>query len=326
MTAKELQKRNGKAEQLKVLQSEDGQFFVESGEGKILYNVVLNDSGDSCTCGDWAKNSKRDPNFHCKHILAVYNAIPKKQVESATFLEKPMPRLDERWITKIEGREFVKYPGLLDLAHQKGISSIEVEIVQMPTKENGNFAVCRATVMSKVGETYSDIGDANPANCSSKVAKHLLRMASTRSIARALRSYTNVGMTALEELSDFNEATTEGGTYEHPTKPKTTKKAAPKTQKKAVAPAAKQKAEPEPVAPAVESKAQKESSGKDDPKDSARPGMSEAQRRAIFNLSRRRGISVDEIKSMAEQSYGVEFDNLTATDASAFIRQLQTAA
>ncbi len=326
MTAKELQKRNGKAEQLKVLQSEDGQFFVESGEGKILYNVVLNDSGDSCTCGDWAKNSKRDPSFHCKHILAVYNAIPKKQVESATFLEKPMPRLDERWITKIEGREFVKYPGLLDLAHQKGISSIEVEIVQMPTKDNGNFAVCRATVMSKVGETYSDIGDANPANCSSKVAKHLLRMASTRAIARALRSYTNVGMTALEELSDFNEATTEGGTYEHPAKPKTTKKAAPKTQKKAVATAAKQKAEPEPVAPAVEKQAQKESSGKDDPKDSSRPGMSEAQRRAIFNLSRRRGISVDEIKSMAEQSYGVEFDNLTATDASAFIRQLQTAA
>ena len=326
MTAKELQKRNGKAEQLKVLQSEDGQFFVESGEGKILYNVVLNDSGDSCTCGDWAKNSKRDPNFHCKHILAVYNAIPKKQFESATFLEKPMPRLDERWITKIEGREFVKYPGLLDLAHQKGISSIEVEIVQMPTKENGNFAVCRATVMSKVGETYSDIGGANPGNCSSKVSKHLLRMASTRAIARALRSYTNVGMTALEELADFNEITTEGGQHANPAKPKTTKKAAPKTQKKAVAPAAKQKTDPEPVAPAVESKTQKEPSGKDDPKDNARPGMSEAQRRAIFNLSRRRGISVDEIKSMAEQSYGVEFDNLTATDASAFIRQLQTAA
>ncbi len=326
MTAKELQKRNGKAEQLKVLQSEDGQFFVESGEGKILYNVVLNDSGDSCTCGDWAKNSKRDPNFHCKHILAVYNAIPKKQVESATFLEKPMARLDERWITKIEGREFVKYPGLLDLAHQKGISSIEVEIVQMPTKENGNFAVCRATVMSKVGETYSDIGDASPANTNSKVSKHLLRMASTRAIARALRSYTNVGMTALEELADFNEITTEGGQHANPAKPKTTKKAVPKTQKKAVAPAAKQKADPEPVASAVEKQAQKESSGKDDPKDSARPGMSEAQRRAIFNLSRRRGISVDEIKSMAEQSYGVEFDNLTATDASAFIRQLQTAA
>ena len=31
MTAKEIQKRNQKSEQLKVLQSEDGQYFVESG-------------------------------------------------------------------------------------------------------------------------------------------------------------------------------------------------------------------------------------------------------------------------------------------------------
>jgi hypothetical protein len=37
MTAKELQKRNNKAEQLRVLQTEDGQFFVESEQGKVLY-------------------------------------------------------------------------------------------------------------------------------------------------------------------------------------------------------------------------------------------------------------------------------------------------
>jgi hypothetical protein len=78
------------------------------------------------------------------------------------FWKSMCPKLDERWITKIEGKEFVKYPGLLDLAHQHGLSSIEVDIVQMPTKENGNFAVCRATVMSKIGETFTDIGDANP--------------------------------------------------------------------------------------------------------------------------------------------------------------------
>jgi len=54
--------------------------------------------------------------------------------------------------------------------------------------------------------------------------------------------------------------------------------------------------------------------------------MSEAQRRAIFNLSRRRGISVEEIECMVEESYGVTLDNLTSSDASAFIRQLQTAA
>ena len=43
MTAKEIQKRNSKAESLRVLQSEDGQFFVESEKGKILYSVTIND-------------------------------------------------------------------------------------------------------------------------------------------------------------------------------------------------------------------------------------------------------------------------------------------
>ena len=112
MTANELQKRNEKADSLRVLQTDDGQFFVESSEGKILYNVAIGDSGDSCTCGDFAKNSKRDPDFKCKHILAVFNAIPRSAVQGAVFLGKQMPKLDERWITKIEGKEFVKYPGL----------------------------------------------------------------------------------------------------------------------------------------------------------------------------------------------------------------------
>jgi len=327
MTAKEIQKRNQKSEQLKVLQTDDGQYFVESGEGKILYNVIIDDEGDTCTCGDFAKNVKKEPNFKCKHILAVYNAIPQKQVEGATFLERQAPKLDERWITKIEGKEFVKYPGLLDLGHQKGISSIEVEIVQMPTSENGNFAVCRATVMSKLGETYSDIGDANPSNCSSKVSKHLLRMASTRAIARALRSYTNVGMTALEELADINEAVNEGGNHEHPkAQSKPARKAAAKAPKKSAAADEKEKAEPEQVPPADGNQNQQEPSSNASSKDHAVAGMSEAQRRAIFNLSRRRGISVDEVECMVEESYGVSLDNLSSKDASSFIRNLQQAA
>ncbi|WP_319408763.1 SWIM zinc finger family protein [uncultured Desulfosarcina sp.] len=326
MTATELQKRNEKSDHLRVLQTDSGQFFVESGEGKILYSVTINDAGDSCTCGDFAKNIKRDPDFKCKHILAVFNAVPKREVEGAVFLEKHVPRLDERWITKIEGKEFVKYPGLLDLAHQHGLSSIEVDIVQMPTNDNGNFAVCRATVMSKIGETFTDIGDANPNNCSSKVSRHLLRMASTRSIARALRSYTNVGMTALEELADFNDAIPEGGKNEYPTQPKAAKKPAAKTPKKTSPAAAKPKAKPAPVAPAVENQTQEKPAGQTAGKDNAGPRMSEAQKRAIYNLSRRRGISVEQLEQMVADAYACDLETLTSSDASAFIRQLQQAA
>ena len=149
------------------------------------------------------------------------------------FWKSTCPSLMNAGLPRLKARSSSKYPGLLDLAHQHGLSSIEVDIVQMPTKENGNFAVCRATVMSKIGETFTDIGDANPGNCSSKVAKHLLRMASTRSIARALRSYTNVGMTALEELADFNDAIPEAGQTPQPIRPKTKPKVAKKPAAKA---------------------------------------------------------------------------------------------
>ena len=101
MTAKEIAKRNKKAEQLKVLQTNDGQFFVESGEGKILYNVTLDDEKNTCTCGDFAKNSKRDPNHVCKHIWSVMNCIPTGKVENGKFLEKYKPKLDERFLTNI---------------------------------------------------------------------------------------------------------------------------------------------------------------------------------------------------------------------------------
>ena len=205
MTAKELQKRNNKAENLRVLQAETGQFFCESEKGKILYQVTITDDEASCTCGDFAKNSRKDTNFRCKHILSVMNSVPLGDIENGCFLEKKRPKLDERWIIEIEGNQFVKYAGLLDYAHQIGIGSIEVEPLQFPTKDNGNFAICKAIVVSKVGESFTDIGDANPGNCSSKVVKHLLRLASTRAIARALRSFTNVGLTALEELEDLND-------------------------------------------------------------------------------------------------------------------------
>ena len=67
-----------------------------------------------------------------------------------------------------------------------------------------------------------------------------------------------------------------------------------------------------------------ESKGKSEPK--AQPKMSEAQKRAIYNLSRRRGISVEQLEQMVADAYGCDLENLTSGDASAFIRQLQQAA
>jgi len=165
----------------------------------------MDDEESSCTCGDFAKNSKKDSNFQCKHMLSVMNAIPKREVGNAMFCEKSVPKLDERFITNIKGKDFVLYAGVLDLATQKGLLKLGVELLQFPTKENGNEAICRAAAESGTGEMFSDIGDANPTNCSSKVVKHLIRMASTRAKGRALRDMCNIGIACLEELADFDD-------------------------------------------------------------------------------------------------------------------------
>ena len=337
MTAKELQKRNNKAEHLRVLQTEDGSYYVESSEGKILYNVTFTDEFTGCTCGDWARNSKKDPDFRCKHILAVLNCVPLGDVENGYFLDKRAPKLDERFIIEIENSQFVKYAGLLDLGHQKGISQIEVEPLQLPTKDNGNFAICRATIVSKVGESFTDIGDANPTNCNVKVGKHLLRLASTRAIARALRTFTNIGYTCLEELADLNEVIGDNkGKGKSKTNRQSSKKSKASAAKGKSTPTKKQSAKSSTKAGKSDksdgSKSKGNGNGKDKaaaPKKSAnstQPKMSEAQKRAIYNLSRRRGISVEDLEQMAMDAYGLEVENLSSKDASSFIRNLQQAA
>jgi len=54
--------------------------------------------------------------------------------------------------------------------------------------------------------------------------------------------------------------------------------------------------------------------------------MSEAQKRAVFNLSRRRGISVEDLEAMVAEHYDSTLEDLSSKDASAFIRTLQQAA
>ena len=103
MTAQEIQKRSEKAQQLRVLQVNQNTYYVESAEGKICYKVTLSDDEVSCTCGDFARNSKTDSDFKCKHILAIFNT-EQGQIFKTKFLDKKAIKLDEKFVTTIEGR------------------------------------------------------------------------------------------------------------------------------------------------------------------------------------------------------------------------------
>jgi hypothetical protein len=259
--------------------------------------------------------------------------------EKARFLERAQPKLDPRFIVQIDNQDFVKYAGLLDLAHQKKLTNLEAEIVQYPTKDNERTAICKAHAKTAFGESF-------------KVARHLIRMASTRAKARCLRDLTNVGITCLEELGDLDEAIggEEKGTAQRgKVKPfpkkvvkgeasvpspnngngtgtlsasdsKETKEQAKESQKEEKKTAADNK---------PEGKASEKSGNNGKGKTKAEtppPKISEAQHRALMNLSRRRGISVEELEKMSQETYGVSVLSLNAAAASQFIRTLQQSA
>ena len=110
-----------------------------------------------------------------------------------------------------QGKQFVLFAGLLDQAHSEGLKSIDTELLQVPDPENGQVAIVKATCEMEDGRRFSGIGDASPENVGRNIAPHVIRMAETRAKARALRDAVNVGATALEELSDGDDAPSSPG-------------------------------------------------------------------------------------------------------------------
>jgi hypothetical protein len=112
--------------------------------------------------------------------------------------------LKKEYIITRQGKDFVLYEGLLDEAHQQGLKRISTTLVQIPHEDNGNIAVVQAEVETGKG-VFAGIGDASPANVNRMIVPHLIRMAETRAKARALRDAVNIGVTAVEELGDFED-------------------------------------------------------------------------------------------------------------------------
>ncbi len=103
----------------------------------------------------------------------------------------------------LRGKQVVTYRGLLHLAHQRGLLSIETALVQTPSKDNAETAIVssRVTMMVDGGEhAFTGIGDANPKNVGRNIAPHAIRMAETRAKARALRDAVNIGVVSVDEL------------------------------------------------------------------------------------------------------------------------------
>jgi len=109
-------------------------------------------------------------------------------------------KLPARFTKKIQGKDFVLFEGLLEMAHAAGLKRVETQLLQAPHKDNGMLAIVRAVIETDKG-VFSALGDASPESAERPMQPHLVRLADTRAIARAIRIAVNVGITAVEEIN-----------------------------------------------------------------------------------------------------------------------------
>ena len=124
----------------------------------------------------------------------------------------------DEFLIERHGKTYVLFAGLLDEAHERGLKSIDTELLQVPTFENDNVAICKATVIIAdqdvkdpetgrvAGKVFTGIGDASPENVGRAIQPHIIRMSETRAKARALRDACNIAAAALEETGGEEEA------------------------------------------------------------------------------------------------------------------------
>jgi hypothetical protein len=113
----------------------------------------------------------------------------------------PVPRtapvIPPQYVQMIQGNAFIKYAGLLALAHEKGLLSLSAEW----TYNDSGLSLARAVAVFPFG-TFTECGDATPDTVTKKVSPHFRRVALTRAKSRVLRDALNVDMVAVAELGE----------------------------------------------------------------------------------------------------------------------------
>jgi hypothetical protein len=157
----------------------------------------------TCGCPDMPDA----PRQWCKHRIAA--ALLKRTQEALVRVPPPVTDLppieepaasdiDPRFLTYLHGKSFVRYAGLLALAHERGLVKLDARI----EFHSNALVLASATATFQDGRMFTEWADATPENVGFQVRPHWVRMALTRAKARALRDALNIGICALEEVSE----------------------------------------------------------------------------------------------------------------------------
>ncbi len=183
----------------------EGKAKVASQSNGTTEYIVCN---GTCECKDFPKA----PNGWCKHRIS---AGILKRVEERLQSTVSSPRddhadplsdapvesphgIDPRFITYLHGKPFIRYAGLLAMAHERGLVSLEATFISVTDQ----LALATATAVFSDGRRFTECADATPTNVPPHIRPHFPRMALTRCKARVLRDALNIGMVAMEELGE----------------------------------------------------------------------------------------------------------------------------
>ena len=174
--------------------------MVTSKDGTQFWHVNGN-----CDCP--ASTHRREACYH-RLSFRIYERICDRlaheeetwtvDLDSTALPTEPaQPTIKPEWLVSVQGKPFIRFEGLLELAHARGLVSLETVVVQASEA----MCICQATATFADGRRFTDIGDATERNVAKHLDIHYIRMAATRASARALRRALNISACSVEELS-----------------------------------------------------------------------------------------------------------------------------
>ena len=187
----------------------DGTCQVRSSDGTTWYRT-----NGTCTC----PHGQHHPDDYCCHRLAygLYRRASELMQDppmaiAAAVQETPTHGIPAQYVTHLHGKPFVRYAGLLAMAHERGLVSLKARFISV----TADLALAEADATFADGTTYSECADSTPQNVPPHIRPHFPRMALTRCKARCLRDALNIS-TLLQALVQLGILVEQYGMYRQP--------------------------------------------------------------------------------------------------------------
>lgn len=176
---------------------------VDAANGKVLSRnghawYAVNGTCD-CQAGAFGKPCRHLSAWKLyKHVQKQYETMQESPPAPAPAPE-PAPSTGKRtipahFLQHIQGRPFITYAGLVQLAHERGLQELRATW----TYNDPQLSLAHAVATFPFG-TFEDCGDSTPQNAQ-RVGLHWRRLSLTRAKARCLRDALGIDLCSVEEM------------------------------------------------------------------------------------------------------------------------------